>query len=274
MAISVNNNGNGAALLALQDLLNNQNQVPQAQDAAGSAGAQDSAAIWSVGRNQQQQVVGLDAVTQSLNRATSISDVAMAAGQSVVNLLNQLKHDAVSASDASIDDSARQAYNSDFKTTLAQVASTVNSASFDNANLLDGSSSSSLSVLASADGGATLTLASKDLSLGGSVITLASTASISTVTAASDVLSQIDASLTNVTAALADLNVQADQISAHSSFVGLLSDTLQTGVGDMVNANMGAESARLQALQVQQQLGSQSLSVANQAPAVILSLFR
>ena len=70
------------------------------------------------------------------------------------------------------------------------------------------------------------------------------------------------------------MGVQASQISSHSSFVGQLSDTLQTGVGDIVNADMGAESARLTALQVQQQMSVQALSVANQSPSVILSLFR
>jgi flagellin len=106
------------------------------------------------------------------------------------------------------------------------------------------------------------------------VITVGSTASLGSSTAAATALSQLNTSLANVIAALANLGAQADQISAHSSFVGQLSDTLQTGVGDLVNANMGAESAKLQALQVQQQLGAQALSIANQAPSVILSLFR
>ncbi len=278
MSISVNSANNAAALQALQDLANNQNQLSQTQNVVSSglsvSSAQDNPAIWSISQNQQQQVSGLDAVIQSLNRATSISDVASAAGQTVINQLNQLKQDALSATEPSLDATSRDAMNSNFKSLLAQISNTVNSASFDGANLLDGSSSGNLGVLASADGSSFLTLTSTDLSLGGSVITVASTASLGTSTAATTALSQLNTSLSNVTTALANLGVQADQITAHSSFVTQLSDSLQTGVGDLVNANMGAESAKLQALLVQQQLGAQSLSIANQAPSVILSLFR
>lgn len=278
MAISVNNNSNAAALIALQELANTQNQLTQTQGAVASGLAvqqpDDNPAIWSIAQGQQQEIAGLDAVTQSLNRATSISDVATAAGQTVLNLLNQLKQDALSASDTSLDSASQAAYNADFQGLLSNISETVNNASFDGANLLDGSQGGDLSVLASADGNSFLTLTGTDLSLGGSVITLSSTATIGSPTAAASALSQINSSLTNLTGALANLGVQADQITAHTAFVSQLSDSLQNGVGDLVNANMGAESARLQALQVQQELGAQSLSIANQAPAAILSMFR
>ena len=262
----------------MQDLSKTQAQVTQTQEEVSSglavSDAQSNPELWSISQNQQQQINGLDAVTQSLNRATSITDVATAAGQNVLNLLNQLKNDALSATEPSLDSASRQSYNSGFQTLLGQISETVNNASFDGANLLDGTSSGNLSVLASADGNAFLTLSGTDLSLGGSVITLGSTASLGSVTAATTALSQINTSLANLTSTMANLGAQASQISAHTAFVSQLSDSLQSGVGDLVNANMGAESAKLQALQVQQQLSVQSLSVVNQSPAVILSLFR
>ncbi|PIE12015.1 MAG: flagellin [Rhodobacterales bacterium] len=64
------------------------------------------------------------------------------------------------------------------------------------------------------------------------------------------------------------------RIEIQSDFVGKLTDSLKSGIGSMVDANMEETSARLQALQVQQQLGTQSLSIANQAPQALLSLFR
>jgi flagellin len=277
MAISVNNTSN-AALIALQDLGATQDKLSQTQSIVSSglsvSNAQDNPAIWSIAQNQQQEVSGLDAVIKSLNRATSVSDVANAAGQSVLNILNQLKQAALSATEPSLDATTRQAMSSDFQNLLGQIAKTVNSAGFDGTNLLNGSSAGNLGVLASADGASFLTLTSTDLSLGGSVITLASTASLGSTTAATTALTQLNASLANLIDTLANLGAQANQISAHTSFVSQLSDTLQTGIGTLVNANMGAESAKLQALQVQQQLGAQSLSIANQAPSVILSLFR
>jgi len=64
------------------------------------------------------------------------------------------------------------------------------------------------------------------------------------------------------------------RIDIQNEFVSSLSDSLKSGIGALVDANMEEASARLQALQVQQQLAVQSLSIANQAPQSILSLFR
>ena len=87
-------------------------------------------------------------------------------------------------------------------------------------------------------------------------------------------LVSLTASIANVNQALGNLGAQAKQIEGHNKFVSKLTDVLQAGVGNLVDADIAKESARLQALQVQQQLGAQSLSIANQAPQIILSLFR
>jgi flagellin len=128
--------------------------------------------------------------------------------------------------------------------------------------------------MATADGAGFVTLSTQNLSLGGSIITVPATSSISTLTAATAMLAQVDASIANVNSAVATIGAQSNQISAHSSFVSKLSDTLTTGVGDLVDADVAAESARLTALQVQQQLGAQSLSIANQQPSIILTLLQ
>jgi len=213
-------------------------------------------------------------VTQSLNRATSIADVASTAGQSVSDLLTQLKAKVVSALDTSLNSTSRTALNADFQSLLSQISDVVNNASFDGANILNGSLSNGLQFLANADGTSTLTLSNENLSFGGSLITFASTASISTATLAQALLTQVNVSLSNVDQALGDLGSQSNEIAAHTTFIGKLQDVLQTGVGNLVDANMATESAKLQALQVQQQLGVQALSIANQAPDAILSLFK
>jgi flagellin len=64
------------------------------------------------------------------------------------------------------------------------------------------------------------------------------------------------------------------KFSIQATFVQNLSDTLQTGIGNLIDANMATESAQLTALQTKQQLGVQALSIANQAPSIVLSLFR
>jgi len=275
MTISVQNNS--AALTALQNLNRSNDQLANVQQEISTtlavAQPKDNPSVWATAQGQQVDVNGLGAVTQSLNRASSIADVALSAGKSVVDLLNQIKQDVLSAQDPQLDTAGRQSLNADFTGLLQRITTTVQSASFDGANLLDGSSGN-LSFLATADAKQSVTLPAENLSLGGGIITLSSTSTISSTQAASAVMAQVDASLANVTSALADIGDQAKLISAHSTLVQNLSNVLTQGRGDLVDADVAADSARLAALQVQQQLGEQSLNVANSMPNVLLSLFR
>jgi flagellin len=73
---------------------------------------------------------------------------------------------------------------------------------------------------------------------------------------------------------MAKIGSGAKSVDAQRTFVDKLSDSIETGIGNLVDADLAKESANLQALQVKQQLGMQALSIANQAPSVVLSLFR
>ena len=113
-----------------------------------------------------------------------------------------------------------------------------------------------------------------DVVYSASIVTVKSTSTISTQAKASALIATIQTSLTNVNGALAKLSAGAAKFSIQATFTQKLSDTLTAGIGNLVDANMAQESARLQSLQVKQQLGVQALSIANQAPQTILSLFR
>jgi flagellin len=276
MVLSVNTNA--AALIALQNLNATESQLESTQNevstglAVGSA--KDNASVWAIAQGQRADIGALDAVTMSLNRATSIADVASTAGQSVSDLLTQLKSKVVGAMDSSLTTASRTALNNDYTSILNQIKDVINNANFDGANILNGSLTNGLQFLANSDGSSTLTLSGQNLSLGGSIITLSATSSITTATLAAALLTQVNLSLSNVDAALGNLGSQSTEISNHTTFIGKLQDVLETGVGNLVNANMATESAKLQALQVQQQLGIQALSIANQAPQAILALFK
>jgi flagellin len=275
MSLSVNNNA--AAQLALQSLNQTTQDLQQSENRVASGlsvgSAQDNAAIWAVAQGQSQEVAALSAVTLSLNRASSISDVASSAGQSVSDLLNQVKQTVLSATDQTLNTSARAALNSNYQSLLGQISNVVQNANFDGANLLDGSTPA-MSFMANGDATQFITLQGQDLALGGPLIQMSATSTINTATAASGVLSQVESAISAVNNALSELGSQSNQISAHSAFVSQLSDTLNTGIGNLVDADMAAESARLQALQVQQQLSVQAVQIANSAPQTILSLFR
>lgn len=269
---------NTSAAIALQNLTRTNERLGDVQSRISTGlkvqGAKDNAAVWAIAQQQRADVGALSAVKQSLDRATSIADVALSAGESVSDLLNQLKEKVVAAKDASLKTQSRELLNADFQALLKAIASAVDNAAFDGGNILNGSLTGGISFLANADATSFVTLTSTDLSLGGTIIELSTSDSLLTLTGATQALTRLDDSITQLNASLGGLGAQAKQIEAHTSFVTKLVDTLESGIGNLVDADLAKESARLQALQVQQQLGAQSLSIANQAPQIILSLFR
>ncbi|MCC3860800.1 hypothetical protein LJF33_06220 [Emcibacteraceae bacterium Y4] len=97
---------------------------------------------------------------------------------------------------------------------------------------------------------------------------------IATAGGASDAVDAIDTAINQVNSALSALGAGAKRIEVVGSFVEKLSDAIEIGIGNLVDADLARESANLQSLQVKQQLGLQALSIANQAPGTVLSLFR
>ncbi len=154
-----------------------------------------------------------------------------------------------------------------------QITSTVQNAEFNGVNLLNGTLTK-ITSLANAQGTSVLTTIAQNLTLGGSIVSLSSTATISTATTASSVLTTVETSLAAVDNALAQLGTSSKALDTHLNFVSNLQDTLTTGVGNLVNADLAKESATLQALQTKQQLGIQALSIANSASQALLGLFR
>jgi flagellin len=275
MTLSVNTNQ--PALIALQNLNKTNDEMSGVQSRINTglsiSTAKDNAAVWSIAQDQRADRSALSAVKMSLDRATSITDVALAAGESVSDLLTQMREKVVAAKDTSLSTSSRTALNADFQGLLKNLTQVINSATFDGANILNGSEPTNITFLADADAATSITLNLQNLSLGGSINTLAATDTISTQTQAANVLAKLDATLSAVNQAVGSIGSQAKQIDAHNTFISKLNDVLETGVGNLVDADMAKESARLQALQVKQQLGAQALSIANQAPQIILSLF-
>ena len=269
---------NVSALSALQNLNKTNERLADVQSRVNTGlkvqGAKDNASIWAIAQGQRADLGALNSVKMSLDRATSITDVSLAAGESISDLLIQLKEKVVAARDESLSSQSRELLNADFQALLRSISSAIENAEFDGANILNGSLSNGIQFLANAEADSFITLTGADLSLGQSIITIAATASIDTLTAAEAVLSDLNASIDQVNAALGEVGSQAKQIEAHNGFVSKLMDALEAGVGNLVDADLAKESARLTALQVQQQLGAQALSIANQAPQIILSLFR
>ena len=271
-------NTNVGAMAALQSLNATNRQLETVQDRINTglkvASAKDNGGVFAIAQAMRAQVGGLDAVGQSLDRAINSVDVALSAGGAISDILVEMKAKAIAASDSSIDTASRDALNEDFKALRDQIATIVSNAEFNGVNLIDGSLTFGIKALANADASSFITVATEDMTLSGSVVTLSAAAEVDTVTNASTQISVIEASLNNVNQALARLGTGSKKLEIHKTFVSKLSDTLQAGIGNLVDADLAVESARLQSLQVKQQLGVQALSIANSAPTILLGLFR
>ena len=275
--ISVNTNV--SAMVALQNLNATQQELSTTQTRISTglrvASAKDDGAIWAIAQNQRATSQSLDAVKDSLQRGQSTVDVALAAGASVSDLLLQMKAKALAASDATLDTNSRAALNDDFVSLRDQISKAVNNAVFNGANMLQGTNPTDINALANADGTATITVAAQPMDLGtGALAALTPTSSIGTQTLAAGMIATINQAIINVSASLSSLGTGSTALQSHLTFIQKLQDTVDAGIGNLVDADLAKESARVQALQTKQSLGMQALSIANQGPQALLSLFR
>ncbi|WP_417457312.1 flagellin [Kordiimonas sp.] len=275
MAFSVNTNA--GAFAALQNLSKTSNSLQTTQSSINTglkvSSAKDDAATFAIAQKLRGDVAGLNAVKSSLDRATSTIDVAIAAGEAVSDLLIELKEKAVAAKDSGLDTASRTSLNNDFTQLRSQITSIVSNAEFNGTNVVS-SSGSSVVAITNDTGSNVISIAAQDLSVSGTNVTLTSSQSIGTSAGASAAVAAIESSIANVNDALSALGSGAKRIELQRSFVDKLSDTIEVGIGNLVDADLAKESANLQALQVKQQLGLQALSIANQAPSTVLGLFR
>jgi len=295
---------NSAAMTALQTLRNVSSSLQTTENRISTgqrvATASDNAAYWSIATSMRADNAALSAVSDSLGLSAATVDTEYTALTAVVGDstggLTKLQALLVEAKTAGIDRTKIQA---DITQIQQQMKGTANAATFNGVNWLSTTTAtpatfdlvSSFSRVGGTPtiGSITLTISNYSLytsatsgildkvSAGASVDTI----SISTLTdSAADqttldgYISQVTTAINSVASAAADLGAVKNRIATNTDFVKTLMDSVNRGVGQLVDADMNAESTRLQALQTQQQLGVQALSIANQNSQSILSLFR
>jgi len=267
-------NTNSGAMIALQNLNKTQSDLGVVQQRINTGkkvgSAKDNGAIWSMAKMQSASSSSLNAVKDSLQRGQSTIDVALAAGDTITDLLMKMKEKALAASDTSLNTASFNALLTDFTSLRDQITKAATNAKFNGVSLADGTTAK-LAFLANSDGG-TLTINAQTLSLTG--LGLTATSTFPDAASAKTMIATITASLQTATNKLASLGTASTGLDTHLTFVGKLQDSLNAGVGNLVDADLAKESARLQSLQTKQQLGVQALSIANQSPNVITSLFK
>lgn len=300
---------NSAAMTALQTLTNTNKQLEMTQSRISTgyrvASAQDNAAYWSIATTMKSDNKAMSAVQDALGLGAATIDVAYTALSSAKDLMSTIKSKLVAAREPGID---RDKIQSELGELQKQLQSVADSASFSGENWLsvptgvtEETSKTIVSSFNRANGAVsigtiTISTASTKLfdaddtdgivdkdrtgAVGGSTFKLSTidisslTDSAADLTTLEDYIKGSDDAISEMTDAAADLGAGKSRIDLQKTFVSNLMDMIDRGVGQLVDADMNQESTRLQALQVQQQLGVQALSIANSTTQSILSLFR
>jgi flagellin len=263
---------NPGAMVALRNLQIIGYNLTQTQNRVSSglrvSSPLDDAGDFAIGQGLRSDIKAYTAVQQSLSGGAGIAAVAIAAATSISNLLSTLSTTVIAASNPANTASQQSVLAASYTSQIGQLATYVSNAVYNGRNLIS-AGSTSVSVTSSISGGQlTLTAAS---ALSQVSTTLSS--GVGTTAAALSLISTITAQQLVVGSALGTLGANQNNINFLTTFVQSLSDATTTGLGALVDANLAAESAKLTALQVQQQLAVQSLNIANQKPQVILKLF-
>ncbi|HOY78256.1 MAG TPA: flagellin [Hyphomonadaceae bacterium] len=270
-------NSNYGASVALQSLNGTNKELSQVQNRISTgfkvASARDNGAVYAIAEGQRARVSSVAAVKDGIDRASSTIDVALSAGKAVGDILQKLKAKAAAAQADDLSAEQRDVLQVDFSNLRLQIDTIANAAQFNGANLALGDT---LSVLTSDLTGATpFAVQGADYSLAGSILSPLATLDISTsTTTAATASTAVDTAITALNESLATMGSQAGALDVQNDFLSKLSDVIEQGISNLVDADLAKESARLQSLQIKQQLGAQALSIANQTPQLLLSFFR
>jgi flagellin len=268
---------NTSAMVALQNLksINSNLAKTQSEISTGKTigSAKDNSAIWAISKVMESDVSGFKAITDSLALGESTVAVASSGAEQITEILKEMKTKVVAATGENVDHAK---ITSDVDELKNQITSIISASQFNGSNLLN-TAGGDITVVSSldraADGSVTasnITVNSVDFEANLDLTAI----DVSTSTNADSSLEEIEALIQVAVDGAAALGASAKRIDDQSNFVGKVIDTMKTGIGSMVDADMEEASARLQALQVQQQLGVQALSIANSAPQTLMSLFR
>lgn len=272
MSFSVNTNA--GALVALQNLNKTNRSLNVVQNRINTglkvSGAKDDASIFAIAQTQRAELGGYNAVRSSLDRAKGAIDVALAGAEAVSDLLIELKTLAVRAKDPGTDDVSRGLLDLEFSQVAQQVATIVENAEFNGKNTLQ---TDDIVAITSPDGSSATAIKITASNIGPQAALLDTLFSLNSSGSATFALTAVEGLQDYLNGEISKIGAGAKRVEILRDFVEKTSDAIEVGIGKLVDADLARESANLQSLQVKLQLGLQALSIANQAPSTVLSLF-
>ena len=274
----VNNvNTNPGALVALQNLTRVTSSLEEVQRRVSTglevSSAKDNPALYTLAQQQRAELASIESVQQALRIGVSTTDVALAAGEAISDVLVDMRALAAQATDGALSAADRTLIQNQYADLADQITRLVDSATLGGRNLI-AAAAPDMTVIASTDGTSTITVDAQNLSIGGGIIDISGTgADLATVAGAQQEILDVDQAISDLSIALGSLGSGSKALGLQDTLLTRVSDALEVSIGNLVDADLARESSRLQALQVQQQLAIQTLSVANAAPNAILALF-
>lgn len=242
--------------------------------------ARDNGTIWAMARGMRAANESRTAAMRSIDFATGTVEVALAAATSISDLMGEMKSKLVAATDKGLDEQSWRTLMAEYIAYGNEITRLVDAAEFDGKNLLE-AGATDLNVLINDDPSETMTIGAEDLGDGNGILDVALTGTLpyaddSVVTSQPDqaMVTTFEASMTAVNAAVSRLGVSLKTLAVQKELLGKTMDVTDAGIGNLVDADLGRESARLAAMRVRENLGQQSLEIANRAPRMILGFFR
>ena len=277
-------NTNIGAMIALESLNKTNNMLAAVQKQVSTgyrvADATDDGAAYAIAQNVRSTVGALTSANQQLGGVQGLLSTTQSGLNNISNTMSSMRNVLVKLSDGNVQGNDRTNYEKQFNSMLSNVKTFVQDASYNGKTLigdLSGSNGSfSRVAVARNESGSSYGISTfSGSALYGSIaFTTTQMNGASTVaaliTAGGTFISQLNSVGQALNSIGSSTNYVTNQISYNSDKV----NSLNSGLGSLVDANLAQESAQLQALQIRQQLGTQALSLANQAPQTLLSLFK
>lgn len=251
-------------------------QVTQNRLASGLrvASSSDEASTFSVAEGLRGNLKSYTAVGGALGGFKAYASVAVASAEVVSTKLQEVQVKITQLADESLSSAQRSAYQTELGSLGAEIATYINQALYNGTNVLTSSTTASVKTVANIDL-STISIAGQGIATTATAIFgFASATSITNNANAVTANTALTTFKGNISTALANLGATVKQIDAQKEFLNQVSETVEVGLGDLIDADIAKESARLQSLQVRQQLAVQALGIANGQPQTLLGLLR
>ena len=278
MVVSINTNS--SALVALQQLNSTSKELDKIQERISSGykvlRAKDDSGAFSVAQKERADLDAYDAVGQSVQRGINILDISIEALKTISNLLIDMKAKSVEATNPTLQPAERLLIDTDYQQYVAQLTLIINSATYDGVNIINKNpvvpATDNINVLSEPTANPALSIVIPAINITAATTSLLG--NIGSIAAAQNEMTVLDGISQSINAAMAAVGGNLFRLEKHSDFVFKLQDALRVGIGSLVDTDLTRDSALLKSVQVQQQLSTQALQIANSRPQQILALFQ